>query len=262
MANWMDSLGGADGQHRAGLVSFLIILVSEIGDKTFFIAAILAMSHPRMLILSAALLALAVMTVLSAFLGHFSASIISKRVTQLLAAVLFLVFGIKMLFEAHGMTGDEASEEMESVSHELQDSEKTSEMDSTERGGRASPSNADKSSVMAGLHNLAHLLFSPIFMQTFVMTFLAEWGDRSQIATIALAGSEDFLYVTIGGLLGHAVCTSIAVIGGRMLASRISVKTGKFRYPVLLTPFARLPVQQLHFLAASLSTPVEAAVKP
>lgn len=40
MANWMDSLGGADGQHRAGLVSFLIILVSEIGDKTFFIAGI------------------------------------------------------------------------------------------------------------------------------------------------------------------------------------------------------------------------------
>jgi putative Ca2+/H+ antiporter (TMEM165/GDT1 family) len=58
------------------------------------------------------------------------------------------------------------------------------------------------------------------------MTFLAEWGDRSQIATIALAGSEDLLYVTIGGLLGHAVCTTVAVVGGRLLAARISVKTG------------------------------------
>jgi putative Ca2+/H+ antiporter (TMEM165/GDT1 family) len=40
-----------------------------------------------------------------------------------------------------------------------------------------------------------------------------------------LAGSEDFLYVTIGGLLGHAVCTTVAVVGGKLLAERISVKT-------------------------------------
>lgn len=32
--------------------------------------------------------------------------------------------------------------------------------------------------------------------------------------------------MTIGGLLGHAVCTTVAVVGGRLLAARISVKTG------------------------------------
>ena len=61
-----------------------------------------------------------------------------------------------------------------------------------------------------------------ILSQAFTLTFLAEWGDRSQVATIALASSQDPFGVTIGGTLGHAMCTGLAVVGGRMLATRIS----------------------------------------
>lgn len=64
-----------------------------------------------------------------------------------------------------------------------------------------------------------------VFTQALTMTFLAEWGDRSQIATIALAASKNTYGVIIGGLLGHALCTGIAVIGGRMLAAKISERT-------------------------------------
>jgi Ca2+/H+ antiporter, TMEM165/GDT1 family len=41
-----------------------------------------------------------------------------------------------------------------------------------------------------GVLNLLNLLFSPVFVQTFIMTFLGEWGDRSQIATITLAAAS------------------------------------------------------------------------
>jgi putative Ca2+/H+ antiporter (TMEM165/GDT1 family) len=64
-----------------------------------------------------------------------------------------------------------------------------------------------------------------VFSQALTLTFLAEWGDRSQIATIALAASKDPYGVIAGGLIGHAFCTGLAVVGGRMLASRISEKT-------------------------------------
>jgi len=44
--------------------------------------------------------------------------------------------------------------------------------------------------VGGGVMNLMNLLFSPVFVQTFIMTFLGEWGDRSQIATITLAAAS------------------------------------------------------------------------
>ena len=66
------------------------------------------------------------------------------------------------------------------------------------------------------------------FLQALTMTFVAEWGDRSQIATIALAAAKDPVGVTVGGCLGHSVCTGVAVVGGRLLAARISEKSVSF----------------------------------
>jgi putative Ca2+/H+ antiporter (TMEM165/GDT1 family) len=63
-----------------------------------------------------------------------------------------------------------------------------------------------------------------ILGQAFVMTFLAEWGDRSQFATIALAASFNPFMVTFGALLGHLLCTSAAVKIGEWIRGRISEK--------------------------------------
>lgn len=39
-----------------------------------------------------------------------------------------------------------------------------------------------------------------------------------------------------GGILGHILCTGLAVLGGRMIAQKISVRTGKYSaYLFLLT---------------------------
>lgn len=40
------------------------------------------------------------------------------------------------------------------------------------------------------IRSLLRSVLSPIFVEAFVMTFLAEWGDRSQITTIVLAARE------------------------------------------------------------------------
>merc|ERR1719261_206908 len=77
-----------------------------------------------------------------------------------------------------------------------------------------------------------------IMGQAFMLTFLAEWGDRSQIATIALAAAKDPIGVTIGGILGHSMCTGLAVMGGRILAAKISERTVVLAGGILFLCFA------------------------
>ena len=36
---------------------------------------------------------------------------------------------------------------------------------------------------------------------------------------------QDPYGVTIGGVIGHSICTAIAVIGGKLIAQKISTKT-------------------------------------
>jgi Ca2+/H+ antiporter, TMEM165/GDT1 family len=43
-----------------------------------------------------------------------------------------------------------------------------------------------------------------------------------------MAAGQDYWYVIVGALVGHGCCTAGAVIGGKAIAGRISVKTGMF----------------------------------
>jgi putative Ca2+/H+ antiporter (TMEM165/GDT1 family) len=241
-----------------------MILVSEVGDKTFLIAALMAMKHDRILVFSAALSALMTMTVLSAILGHAVPTLLPQRFTNFMAAVLFLFFGVKMLREGLAMSPSEGvAAEMQEVEMELEEKEHLarqmgrrrssvspyalemglgrSHSSRKSRSGSRLPSpprspsssrdnspvrNSTLKSALAGFHNLVSLLLSPAWVQTFVMTFLGEWGDRSQIATIAMAAGQDYWWVTGGAISGHAVCTSVAVLGGRAIAGRVSLRFG------------------------------------
>lgn len=68
-------------------------------------------------------------------------------------------------------------------------------------------------------------LLSPVVVEAFIMTFLGEWGDRSQITTISLAAAHSPVGVTLGGSVGHLLCTLGAVVGGKQLASVIDPRT-------------------------------------
>ncbi|XP_066286951.1 putative divalent cation/proton antiporter TMEM165 isoform X2 [Branchiostoma lanceolatum] len=221
-----DSIGGSYtkganlGFIHAFVASLSVIIVSELGDKTFFIAAIMAMRYSRVTVFIGALGALAVMTILSALMG-FATMIIPRVYTYYISTGLFVIFGLKMLKEGYYMQEEEAQEEFEEVQRELKQKDEEMEMESR------TPVTQDVESgvIRGGSWRRVWGIFSPIFLQSFIMTFLAEWGDRSQITTIILAAREDVLGVTIGGILGHALCTGLAVIGGRMIAQRISVRT-------------------------------------
>lgn len=75
-----------------------MILVCEIGDKTFFIGAIMAMQHPPVLVFTGAFGALIVMTILSSLIGFALPNLLPKQYTHYAAAVLFLYFGYVIIY--------------------------------------------------------------------------------------------------------------------------------------------------------------------
>lgn len=200
-----DVLPVEDTSLQALLQSFVMIIFSEIGDKTFLIAAILAMRHPRMVVFAGAFGSLAVMSILSAELGHLLPALIPKKWTQASAAVLFLVFGWKMLQEGREMSAgnDKIQEEMKEAQEEIEGDEGGPDsipLEALEEGEGASPrpgharTNSQVQGRSAaftdGARNFCSLLLGPVFVQAFVLTFLGEWGDRSQISTIALGAAH------------------------------------------------------------------------
>lgn len=110
---------GNGGGFLDGFTSSLsVVLVTELGDKTFFIAAIMAMRHPRLIVFTGAISALALMTILSVVFG-MAATIIPKVYTYYISTALFAIFGLKMIYEGYFMKPSDAQEELEEVQSDL-----------------------------------------------------------------------------------------------------------------------------------------------
>ena len=174
--------------------ALLLITISELGDKTFFIGMILAMRYARRWVLAGVVMALVAMTLLSVLIGQ-ALAFLPKSYIHYAEIILFLVFGTKLLIEAWRMPATATTAVMEEAEEAIEGTTQ-------------------------------HLQRNPqplgIFLESFLLTFIAEWGDRTQIATIALAASNNVVGVILGAILGHTICALIAVIGGKWIAGRIS----------------------------------------
>lgn len=237
--------GGATGAPAQGVsgarsffMSIAMIAFSEIGDKTFLISALMSMRHPRWVVFSSASCSLAVMTILSGLLGHTCVAFIPERFTAFLAGLLFLVFGYKLTMEGLEMAKDAGvEEEMAEVEEEIAVSDMNSGMQDLESGGKAAEKKAEKArgamggaddllaQALACLKRTASYVFSPVWIQVFAMIFVGELGDRSQISIIAMASDSNYWNVIFGAVVGHVACNAVAVMGGRYLANKISIRT-------------------------------------
>lgn len=185
----------------------------------------MAMRHPRGIVLAGAFLALAVMSILSAVLGHILPALLPRRYTTIAAACLFFVFGAMMLREGLEMQAgnEKIQEELREVQKEVEEAEEkqsstvstAKRLEEAEEGNVVSPvapvsiskdtvlgardslthrrtrgNDSSTKEAKEGVRNLLQLFIHPVLLQTFIMTFLAEWGDRSQISTIALAAAH------------------------------------------------------------------------
>jgi Ca2+/H+ antiporter, TMEM165/GDT1 family len=206
-----DAINRVLGFWPAFVNSLMMIWATEIGDKTFFIAAIMAMRHSPPIVFSGAALALFIMTILSAGMGYVLPNLMPRKYTHYAAAGLFLYFGLRLLKDASELEAGGEFGELEEAEEELSKKDDR-ELDDEEEGLAAKQERQQEAA-------------SRVFWQALSLTFIAEWGDRSQIATIALAAAKDPYGVIVGGCIGHAMCTGLAVIGGKALGQRTDEKT-------------------------------------
>ncbi|KMT12004.1 hypothetical protein BVRB_5g099650 isoform B [Beta vulgaris subsp. vulgaris] len=226
-SNIMDNLQSANffgdlSDISTGFASaFLLIFFSELGDKTFFIAALLAARNSATVVFAGTFGALAIMTIISVVLGrtfHYIDGVLPVSfagsdlpIDDIAAVCLLVYFGVTTLVDATS-----------SDSQKAEDEQKEAELAVSEFSGNGS-------GILAAASTIA---------STFALVFVAEWGDKSFFSTIALAAASSPLGVVGGAFAGHGVATLLAVAGGSLLGSFLSEKVISYVGGVLFLLFA------------------------
>jgi putative Ca2+/H+ antiporter (TMEM165/GDT1 family) len=178
--------------------SLTAITLAELGDKTFFMALILAVRHRARWVFLGAFAALTAVTLISLALGYGLRELLPQSVVPWLAAALFLGFGLKLLIDAQGMTVDAAQEEAEEAEEAINAAESSTPLTTT----------------------------WAVIWEAFALVFVAELGDRTQFTTIFMATAPaqvfSFAGLLTGTLLGHALVTWLAVGAGKWIGQRVN----------------------------------------
>lgn len=242
--NFKKKQSAIDASILSGAVpAFSLVFLSELGDKTFFLAALLAARAGRRVAFLGSVAALAAMSVVSAAIGAaaqrvpetFVAS--SLPVSKWASVALLAYFGLRTLKAAWDAPPDAAGEELAAAREELGEGgdgadgggeASSSSGGSTKKKPRGAAIDRDSSSALARTFEVGTIIF------------LAEWGDRSMLATIALAAAQGPVGVAAGATAGHALATAIAVLGGALVSRWLSERAIGFIGGGLFLVFAAL----------------------
>jgi Ca2+/H+ antiporter, TMEM165/GDT1 family len=179
---------------------FPIIFIGELPDKTMFASLVLATrGHPAAVFLGAAL-AFAVHVAIAVSAGTALVALLPHRALEAVVAVLFLAGAALAVREMRRGNGKGTEEPVTP-------------------GAEASAARA--------------------WATAFVVIFVAEWGDLTQILTANLAARyHSPVSVGVGSALALWAVIAIAIGGGRRLARIISVTLLRAGTAVVLTGFA------------------------
>ena len=162
---------------EAILGSFIVVALSEMGDKTQLLAFSLASRYRRPWVVMAGILVATVANhALASSVGAWVSAQVSPRILAGFLAATFVAFALWTL--------------------------RPDTLDEARRVDRFGP-----------------------FLTTAVLFFLAEMGDKTQLATIALAARyRSLVLVTAGTTLGMLASDGLAVFLGERLSRRIPMR--------------------------------------
>jgi putative Ca2+/H+ antiporter (TMEM165/GDT1 family) len=180
---------------------FAVVFVAELPDKTALASLVLGTRYRPLFVFAGVAAAFAVHVVLAVGAGSLLL-LLPHRVVAGVVAVLFAAGAVLMLRR-----------------HEEAPPEGTGDPSDGEPGGGASDSAG-----AGGVATLARPLarsadgFWRVAARSFVVLFVAEFGDLTQLATANLAARyHDPVSVGLGALLGLWAVAALAITGGRQL---------------------------------------------
>ena len=174
--------------------AFATVAVAGIGDKSFLTTFLLAARHKARWVFTGSVLALTIGAGLWISLGVWMRSTVSIDLIKIVSGITFLLFGVKALADGFGIT-----------------TKKHNNLNKEEKG-----------SVDSSLQ----LPANAVIRNSFTTTFLAEFGDKTQLALLALAAGPDISAESIftGAVVANIILAIAAVTSGKFLKSRICQK--------------------------------------
>ena len=170
--------------------AFLLILPIELPDKTFIATLVLATRYKPLLVWIGVSAAFLVQTVVAVTLGGLIGRL-PRTPVEIFAGLMFLAGGFILIRGAGKADAEEAETE-----HEFEAKTKS------------------------GIHGWR------VVGTSFLVLFVAEWGDLSQLLTAGLVVKyEDPVSVGVGAFLALATVSALGAVLGRTLLKRIRLAT-------------------------------------
>jgi putative Ca2+/H+ antiporter (TMEM165/GDT1 family) len=172
--------------------SFYVVSIAELFDKTWFVAMLLGLAYTVRSAFWASVVAQSIHTCIAASFGMGISTIIPVSTLHFMVSGIFglmTIFYANEWYEADPFA-DSSLEDAKAKKKEKEDAE------------------------------LNHGLLDAAFVSCFVIVFMAEWGDRTQVALIALTTSLPVIPVCLGGLCAKFLLTGSALLMPSILDKR------------------------------------------
>lgn len=183
----------------AFLLSFGIIFVAELGDKSQLMAMTFATRYRARTILVAITVATALVHLFSVLVGAAIGAALPTNAISVIAGLAFLAFA------AWTLRGDELTDE------------------DTARAARANRS---------------------VFFTVGLAFLLAEFGDKTMLATVTLAADNGLIGTWLGSTVGMVAADALAIIVGQQLGTRLPERAIKIGAAVTFAAFGILLIAE------------------
>ncbi len=206
-----------------------LVFVAELGDKTQLVALGFGARHRIGPVLVGMAIAYAVANGVAVVVGGLLGAALPTRAIGLVGGVLFLGFAAWSL--RGGPDNDRADDDR--ADNDRADNDRA-DNDSADNDSADGNGDADGAMVAPAVPSRPA---RAVVVSVAVAVFVAELGDKTQLATATLAAQGPPVLVWIGATIGIFAAGAVGVVVGRMIGARVPERATRIGSAVLFAAF-------------------------